>query len=136
MVKPIQRKKIVKKRMNHFVRHESYDYPNKLAASWRRPRGIDNRLRRRYRGQAKMAKIGFGSDNKTKFVNPNGFKKFIINNVNELEVLLMNNRTHSAEIAHNVSSKNRLEIVKRAAQLNVKVTNGNAKLKKEEKKQE
>jgi len=54
-----------------------------------------------------MAKIGFGSDNKTKHVHPNGFKKFIINNVEELEVLLMNNRTHAAEIAHNVSSRNR-----------------------------
>jgi large subunit ribosomal protein L32e len=47
---------------------------------------------------------------------------------------MMNNRTHSAEIAHNVSAKNRVEIVKRAAQLNVKVTNANGKLKKEEKK--
>jgi large subunit ribosomal protein L32e len=51
-----------------------------------------------------MAKIGFGSDNKTKYVNPNGFKSFIINNLNDLEVLLMNNRTHAAVIAHNVSA--------------------------------
>lgn len=118
--------------MNHFVRHESYDYPNKLSASWRRPRGIDNRLRRRYRGQAKMAKIGFGSDNKTKHVHPNGFKKFVINNVQELEVLLMNNRTHAAEVAHNVSAQNRKDIVRRAAQLNVRLTNSSARLNKEE----
>ena len=62
-----------------------------------------------------MAKIGFGSDLKTKHVNPNGFKKFLVNNIQDLEVLLMNNRTHAAEVAHNVSAKNRKEIIKRAA---------------------
>ena len=78
MERPIRTKKIVKKRLNHFVKFESYDYPHKLKSSWRRPRGIDNRMRRRYRGQAKMAKIGFGSDQTTKHIHPNGFKKFII----------------------------------------------------------
>ena len=133
MVRPLKVKKIVKKKLSKFVRFESVDFPNKLGASWRRPRGIDNRLRRRYRGQAKMAKIGFGSDHATKHVHPNGFKKFIINNLADLEVLLMNNRTHAAEIARTVSSKNRLILIKRAAQLNVKITNTQAKLKKEEK---
>lgn len=41
----------------------------------------------------------------------------------------MHNRKYCAEIAHNVSSRTRKAIVERAEQLNVKVTNGNAKLK-------
>lgn len=62
-------------------------------------------MRRRFRGNKKMPKIGYGSDNTTKYFLPNGLKKFLVHNVKDLDVLLMNNRTFCAEIAHNVSSR-------------------------------
>jgi large subunit ribosomal protein L32e len=52
-----------------------------------------------------MPKIGYGSDNTTKFFLPNGLKKFVVHNARDLDVLLMNNRTFCGEIAHNVSSR-------------------------------
>ncbi len=85
--------------------------------------GIDNRMRRRFRGNKKMPKIGYGSDQKTRFYLPNGLKKFLVRNSKDLDVLLMNNRTFCAEIAHNVSTRKRTEIVKRAQELRVKITN-------------
>ena len=77
-------------------------------------------------------KIGYGSNKKTRNILPNGFYKFRISNVKELEMLLMHNRKYCAEIASNVSARARKDIVERAAQLNVVVSNGNAKLRAEE----
>lgn len=74
-----------------------------------------------------------------------------MNNVRELELLLMHNKSYAAEIAHNVSSRNRVVILERcdnlvtllhiatdtaatcrAKVLGLKVTNPAARLRSEE----
>merc|ERR1712076_194379 len=106
MVVPSTKHKIIKKRRKRFIRHQSERY-DKVKPSWRKPKGIDNRVRR-------------------------GFKKFLVHNVKELEILLMMKGSYAAEIAHNVSSRKRKDIVDRAGQLSIKVTNSTARLRSEE----
>lgn len=99
---------------------------------WRKPKGIDNRVRRRFKGQYLMPNIGYGSNQRTRHALPTGFKKFLVHNVKELEVLLMQNRVYCGEIAHGVSSKKRKEIVERAKQLSIRLTNPNGRLRSQE----
>ncbi|KAJ3086506.1 60S ribosomal protein L32 [Quaeritorhiza haematococci] len=127
MAAPLNKIDIVKKRRKKFTRHQSDRY-KKIDPSWRKPKGIDNRVRRRFKGQIPMPKIGYGSNAKTRHLMPNGFKKFLVSNVKDLELLLMHNRVFAAEIAHNVSSRKRIAIIERAQQLDVKVTNAAGKL--------
>uniref|UniRef100_A0A182IKK2 60S ribosomal protein L32 n=1 Tax=Anopheles atroparvus TaxID=41427 RepID=A0A182IKK2_ANOAO len=131
MVRPAYKPKIVKKRTKKFIRHQSDRY-DKLAPNWRRPKGIDNRVRRRFKGQYLMPNIGYGSNKRTRHMLPTGFKKFLVHNVSELEVLMMQNRVYCAEIAHSVSSKKRKAIVERAKQLAIAVTNPNGRLRAQE----
>ncbi|KND90789.1 60S ribosomal protein L32, partial [Tolypocladium ophioglossoides CBS 100239] len=129
-VKMVSAKKhvpIVKKRTLRFNRHQS-DRFMRVGASWRKPKGIDNRVRRRFRGTMTMPSIGFGSNKKTRYMMPSGHKAFLVSNVNDVELLMMHNRTYAAEIAHNVSSRKRIDIIARAKQLGVKVTNPKAKV--------
>merc|ERR1712212_653145 len=131
MVVPTVKRKITKKRMKKFIRHQSERYV-KVKANWRKPKGIDNRVRRRFKGQYLTPSIGYGSNAKTRHMMPDGFKKFVVHNVKDVDLLLMLKGSYAAEIAHNVSARKRKEIVDRANQLSVKVTNATARLRSEE----
>ncbi|KAG5175216.1 ribosomal protein L32e [Tribonema minus] len=130
--KPLPKPAVVKKRTKKFARHQSNRFIRIENSSWRRPKGIDGRVRRKFKGAIPMPNIGYGSNKKTRNVLPNGFYKFLVHNVKDLELLMMHNRKYAAEIAHNVSARKRKEIVERASQLFIKVTNANARLRTEE----
>ena len=77
---------------------------------------------------------------------PSGHKAFVVNNPGDVDLLLMHNTTFAAEyasrssleakkvmltttrISHAVSSKKRVDIVAKAKQLGVKVTNAKARV--------
>ncbi|XP_045661666.1 60S ribosomal protein L32-like isoform X3 [Ursus americanus] len=130
-LRPLVKPKIIKKRTKKFIWHQSDRYV-KIKRNWQKPRGTDKRVRRRFKGQILMPNIGYRSNKKTKHTLPSGFRKFLVHSVKELEVLLTCNKSHRAEITHSVSSKNRKATVERAAQLAIRVTNPNARLRSEE----
>ena len=103
---------IVKKRTKKFARHQS-DRFKRVSPNWRKPTGIDNCVRRRFKGTIRMPKIGYGSNKKTRHIMPNGYRRFVVANVNDMDLLLMHNNTFAAEIAHNVSSKKRIQILEK-----------------------
>lgn len=48
--------------------------------------------------------IGFGSNKKTRHMMPSGHKAFLVQNVNDVELLMMHNRTYAAEYVERAQS--------------------------------
>ncbi|KAJ9083928.1 60S ribosomal protein L32, variant 2 [Entomophthora muscae] len=133
MVASAKKIKIIKKHPKRFQRHQSDRYAKLKNSSWRKPKGIDNCVRRRFKGKIVMPNIGYGSDKRTKHMMPNGLKSFLIRCPADLELLLMHNDKYAAVLAAGLSSKSRIPIIERAAQLNIKVMKPNSRLRTEEK---
>ena len=127
----MKHKKIIKKIKRGPRRFQSHQWKRVNPDSHRKVRGIDCFTRRRMKGTQKMPKIGSKQDKRTRHLLPNGFKKMLISNEKDLELLLMNNRTYCGEISQRIGVQKRLKMVQRAKELNVRLTNAQAKSKKE-----
>ena len=94
----------VKKRTKQFTRHHSDRY-KRLKKSWRKPKGIDSCVRRKFKGRTLMPNIGYGSDSKTRNLTSSGLFTLRISSVRDLRMLLMVNHKYIAEIAKGVGMK-------------------------------
>ncbi|HYP42563.1 MAG TPA: 50S ribosomal protein L32e [Candidatus Nitrosocosmicus sp.] len=115
-----QRKKISDRRPK-FKRQESWRY-KRLATNWRKPDGIDNKMRKQYSGVPPLVKIGYGGPKLARGLHPSGFVDNLVYNVNDLSLLDKNK--DAARIAHTVGNKKRLEIIEKAKSLGIKLLNG------------
>ena len=64
----------IKKKTTTFKRHHSDRY-KRVKISWRKPKGIDNCVRRRFKGKTIMPNIGFGTNKKIRNISKNGLIK-------------------------------------------------------------
>jgi large subunit ribosomal protein L32e len=113
------RKKISDRRPN-FVRQESWRY-DRLADSWRKPKGKDNKMRRQLSGSPRLVKIGYRGPRKARGLHPSGYRDNIVFNVNDLTRL--DSSKDAARIAHVVGQRKRLLILAEARAKGVKVLN-------------
>ncbi|XP_040311022.1 60S ribosomal protein L32-like [Herpailurus yagouaroundi] len=113
-LRPLVKSKIVQQRAKKFIWCLSDRYVKIQCNRWK-PRGIDNMVCRRFKGQILMPNTGYRTNKKTKHRLSSGFQKFLVHNVKEAEVLLMCNKSYCTEIAHSISSKNHKATVERAA---------------------
>ena len=110
----------IKSRKPEFIRQESWRYV-RVKESWRRPRGIDSKMRLRKKGRPPLVSIGYRGPKLARGLHPTGFKEVIVYNVKDLESV--NPDVEAIRIASTVGRRKRLEIIKRADELGIKVLN-------------
>lgn len=103
-----------------FVRQESWRYI-RLAENWRKPKGIDNKMRKQVSGVPPLVKVGYRGPKKARGLHPSGYKDKLIHNIRDLEKL--DPKTDAARIGHSVGRRKRIDIVNKANALGIKVLN-------------
>jgi len=107
-----------------FVRQESWRYI-RLAENWRKPKGVDNKMRKQVSGVPPLVKVGYRGPKRARGLHPSGYRDRLIHNIRDLEKL--DPKIDAARIGHSVGRRKRIDIVSKANALGVKVLNrGNA----------
>jgi large subunit ribosomal protein L32e len=97
----------------------------KIKPRWRKPRGIDNKMRTNEKGWPKVANIGWGGPAAVRGLHPSGKEEVLISTVKDLKTI--NIDTQVARITRTVGGKKRSMILEEAEKLGVKILNTRTK---------
>jgi large subunit ribosomal protein L32e len=110
----------IKKRTPHFLRDEGFRY-KRIPKNWRRPTGYTSKLRINLKYRPSKVRVGFRSPKIVRGLHPSGFKEVMIHTMKELETI--DPKKQAVRIGGTVGTKKRLDIAKRAGELDIRVLN-------------
>lgn len=110
----------VASRRPDFVRQESWRY-DRLAETWRKPKGIDNHQRKQKKGWPSLVKVGHGTPKVARGLHPSGYTDNLVYNLKDLQKL--DPKKDGVRFAHGVGKKKRMIIISKAKEMNFKVFN-------------
>ena len=109
-----------KARKPEFKRYESHKKLRLRDKSWRRPRGMDNKLRKRIAGK-KPVSVGFGTPAEVRHLHPSGYREVLVSNPAQLEGV--DAEREAIRVASSVGLRKRLAIEDKAKELGIKILN-------------
>ena len=113
----------------HFRREESWRY-KRVSQIWRKPDGVDSKMRKHKKGWPKSVEVGYRGPRVSRGLHPSGYDEVLVRTVDYLSKV--NPKTQAIRIAHTVGMKKRAEISARASEKGIHVLNPLPEIKPEE----
>ena len=116
----LNKRKQLKKRTPTFLREEWFRY-KRIPKNWRRPDGITSKMRINLKYRPSKVRVGYRGPKEVRGLHPSGFEEVMIYNVADLKNI--NPEKQAARIGGTVGTKKRLEIAKKAEELEIRILN-------------
>ena len=110
----------VKHKKPKFRRQESWRY-KRVTDRWRRPHGIDSKMRKKVKGWPASPTVGYQSPKATRGLHPSGYVETRVFNVEDLAGI--DPEIQAVKIAHTVGAKKRFAIIAAAEEKGIHVLN-------------
>ncbi|MCW3976518.1 MAG: 50S ribosomal protein L32e [Candidatus Bathyarchaeota archaeon] len=113
-------RRLLKGKKPKFRRQESWRY-KRVSEVWRKPTGIDSKMRRKKKGWPKSAEVGYRGPRAARRLHPSGYAEVLIRTVDDVDQV--EPETQAIRIAHTVGARKRIEIMARARESHVHILN-------------
>lgn len=112
--------KAKKRKKPKFRRQESWRY-KRVKENWRRPRGLDSKMRKRVKGWPPSPNKGYRSPREGRGLHPSGLREVRVMSVKDLETL--DPGSDAVRIGHRVGDRKRIGIINMAREMGIRVLN-------------
>ncbi len=110
-----------KKKQPAFKRQEWYRYKRLARSSWRKPSGLQSKVRLNRKYRPPMARIGYRKISSVRGLHPSGFEEVMVHKSSDLDGL--DPETQAVRIGARVGNRKRLDIHDRANSLGLRILN-------------
>ena len=116
----LQKRRTIAEHRPEFVRPESWRY-DRLHPEWRKPKGLDNKVRKSIKGWPRRVKVGYRGPAPVRGYHSSGHIEILVYNAEELSKVVVGKEV--VRIGGTVGARKRVDIMKRANELGLRVLN-------------
>ncbi|AEH61066.1 Ribosomal protein L32e [Methanosalsum zhilinae DSM 4017] len=113
-------RKVQKDKKPQFKRADSHKH-KRLDSNWRKPRGLQSKLRRHIKAKGSLAQVGYGSPSKVKGLHPSGYQEVMVNTLSDIDNV--DPLTQAIRIGRTVGGRKRSLIESKAMDIGIKILN-------------
>lgn len=117
----LAKRAIISGRRPAFKRQEWFRYAKFKDSTWRKPKGIHSKMKRRLKRRGPIVDIGFRGPASVRGLHPTGFEEVLVYNVEGLENI--DPKKQAVRIGGTVGTKKRMAIEDRADELGIRILN-------------